>query len=241
MVEYPEGVEEPFGRWLSSYETRAEEVAAALGALFQASLDLADFDEVDKSFDFGRSKQFLRKERDDLPFRILLFTYSSRFDETVEGRVIDSEEKKATLAAEGVTAQEVFAEKLEYLEEALRNLVFCADALANHYTVVLATDQRFRGLPLVWDVPAEDESKTGYPRDAMWHVNFLFLCEISRAIIAYGGLSPSFFEEYRYIRGEPQLKGRLLWLDQDSHLFFPDRPEERWHLKEIGTVLSLMS
>ena len=68
-------------------------------------------------------------------------------------------------------------------------------------------------------------------------MNFRFLCEISQAIIAYGGYTQSFFDEIVYIRNRPDLNKRTLWLDQDMLLYFPDDMEKTWGLDQIAEVL----
>lgn len=236
MESEPENQDEIFERWLPGYQARSSEVAAALGELFQAAMSLSEFDETASTLDISGPREFLKGQRDKLSYRILFFIYSSQFDETVESRVLDSEEKKATLSKE-LTPDEILTRKVSRLELAFKSLALSADVLANHYTVALSANENLRELPLVWDVPAEDESKTGFSPDLMWQMTFRFLCEISHAIIAYGGFSTSFFDELAYTRNEPHLGSRLLWLDQDLQLYFPDKDDETWRLTEIAAVL----
>ena len=236
MENVSENQDEIFKRWLPGYQARADKVAAALGELFQAAMKLSEYNKNDSALHLSKSLEFLKEQRDGFPYRVLYFVYSSQFDKAVESQVLDSEEKKALLSKE-LTPEEILNRKASRLELAFKSLALTADVVANHYTAALSAHEGLLKLPLVWDVPAEDESKTGYSPDLMWQMTFRFLCEISHAIIAYGGFSPSFFDELGYIRNERHLSSRLLWLDQDLQLFFPDKDDETWCLTEIATVL----
>jgi hypothetical protein len=227
---------EIFERWLPDYRGRAEAVSAALSELFQQAMKHWVSDDSGKKLIVSKSREFLKAKRAELPYRILFFIYSSQFDEDVEARILDSEESRAGLSGD-LTPQEILARKASLLESNFKALTLGADALAGCYTVALSANESLRELPLVWEVPAEDETKTGFPSDYMWQMTFRFLCEVAHAIVAYGGYSAAFFDELAYIRNEPDLAKRLLWLDQDRRLFFPDRDEETWPLTEIGEVL----
>jgi len=231
-----ENQSEVFERWLLDYQARTDTVAAALGELFQAATKLSVFDKADNSLKISKSREFLKEQRSEFPFRILFFIYSSQFDEAVESRILDSEEIKESLP-EDLTPEDILTRKASRLEQSFKSLVCAADKLASHYTVALSANESLLEIPLVWEVPAEDESKTGFPSDYMWQMNFRFLCDISHAIIAYGGYSSAFFEELTYIRNEPYLSSRLLWLDQNRRLFFPDKDDETWPLTDIAEVL----
>lgn len=227
---------EAFERWLPTYRERADTVAAALGALFQEAMTHWVSDESGTGLDITRSRQFLKEKRPRFPHRILFFTYSSQFDEAVESEILDSDEKRAGFS-ESPTPRQILSRKAELLEPNFKQLIHDADVRVGHYTVALSANERLRELPLVWQVPAEPESKTGFPSDYMWHATFYFLCEISHAIIAYGGYSPAFWNEFAYIQNEPDLAARLLWLDQNGALFFPEREQETWPLSEIAKAL----
>lgn len=236
MEAEPENQAEVFERWLSDYRVRTDTVAEALGELFQAAMKLSVFDKTNNSLKISKCREFLKEKRAEFPFPILFFIYSSQFDEAVESQIVDSEEIQATLS-EDLTPEEILTRKASGLEPNFKALTLGADMLAGHYTVALSANESLRKMPLVWEVPAEDESKTGFSSDYMWQMNFCFLCEISHVIIAYGGYSSAFFEELTYIRKEPDLSSRLLWLDQNRRLFFPDKDEETWPLTDIAEVL----
>lgn len=223
-------------RWLEDYGGRADEAAAALGDLFRAAKKHWVFDEADNSLKISASREYLREQRAELPFRVLFFLYSSQFDKVVESQILDSAETRATLPQD-LTPQQILDRKASLLESNFKALARSADVRAGHYTVALSANESLRELPLVWEVPVEDESKTGFPADYMWQMTFRFLCEISHALIAYGGYSAAFFEELIYIRNEPELSSRLLWLDQERRLYFPENDEETWPLTDIAEVL----
>ena len=229
-----------FERWLPTYRDGADAVAAALGQLFQEAMTHWTFDESGKNLDITGSREFLKRKRSDFPHRILFFLYSSQFDEDVEASVLDSDEKRAEVS-DSLTPREILSRKAQLLEPNFKQLVHDAHVLADHYTVALSANERLRTIPLVWETPAEAESKTGSSPDDMWHTPFYFLCEISRAIVAYGGYSAAFWDEFTFIRREPHLSTRLLWLDQNGELFLPDRQEETWPLSEIANVLNKVS
>jgi hypothetical protein len=229
--------DEMIERWLSDYQARSERVAAALGELFQEAYKLSEFNKDDNTLHISKPREFLKEQRNGFPYSILYFVYSSQFDEAVESRILDSEDKKAILSND-LTPKEILARKASRLELAFKSLAHKADVVVNHYTVALSAHEGLREFPLVWEVPAEDESKTGFSPNLMWQMTFRFLCEISHAIIAYGGYSSSFFDELTYIRNETYLSNRLLWLDQDLRLYFPEKVDETWPLSEIGAVLN---
>jgi hypothetical protein len=228
---------EVFERWLPTYSERADTVAAALGELFQEAMTHWVFDKAGKSIDITKSREFLRQKRVEFPHRILFFTYSSQFDEAVESKILYSDAGRPQLS-DSLTPREILSRKADLLEPNFKQLLHDAHVLADHYTVALSANERLRKLPLVWEVPAEAESETGFPPDYMWHATFYFLCEISQAIIAYGGYSSAFYDEFTYIQKEPALRARFLWLDQNGELFFPDRDQQTWPLSEIANVLS---
>jgi hypothetical protein len=223
-------------RWLPDYQARAATVAGSLGELFQAAMDLGEFDKTESVLHITKPREFLKEQRDKVPYRVLYFIYSSQFDKAIEAHVVDSVEKKAMLSQE-LTPEEILVRKASLLVRAFKSLAHDADVQADHYTVCLSAHEALREFPLVWDVPAEDESKTGFSPDLMWQMTFRFLCEIAHAIVAYGGFSSSFFDELGYIRNEPYLSNRTLWMDQDFRLYFPDHDETTWDLPEIATVL----
>lgn len=227
---------EAFERWLPTYRDGADAVAADLSRLFQEALTYWDFDQSSQTLDITRSREFLKGKRAGFPHRILFFLYSSQFDEVIESSILDSDEKRAE-AAGSLTPREILSRKARLLEPNFKQLVHDGFTLAGHYTVALSANERLHSIPLVWQVPAEPESKTGFGPDHMWHATFYFLCEISRAIVAYGGYSTAFWDEFTYIRREPDLSARLLWLDQNGELFFPDREQETWPSSEIAKVL----
>ena len=228
---------ELFERWLPAYREGADAVAADLGHLFQEAMTYWDYDQSSQSLGITRSREFLKGKRAEFPHRIVLFLYSSQFDEGVEGEILGSDESRAEVSG-SLTPREILSRKAQLLEPNFKQLVHDAHVLADHYTVALSANERLRTIPLVWETPAEAESKTGFSPDYMWQAPFYFLCEISRAIVAYGGYSKSFRNEITYVRGEPDLSARLLWLDQNGELFFPDRQEETWPLSEIANVIA---
>jgi hypothetical protein len=225
-----------FESWLPAYREGAVPVAAALGDVFQQALTRGVTDEPGTSIEIAQSREFLRTKRSEFPHRILFFIYSSQFDNVVESEIIDTEERRAAFA-DSLQPVQILSRKLALLEPNFKQLIYHAHIEADCYTVALSANTRLCELPLVWTVPAEDEAKTGFPSDRMWHTTFMFLCEISEAIIAYGGFSSSFFDELQFIRRDRALVGRLLWLDQNGELFFPDRDQETWRARDIAKVL----
>lgn len=230
--------DEAFERWLPTYRESADPVAVALGDLFQQAMShwVSETTDTGTSINITASREFLRERRAQFPHRILFFTYSSQFDESVEAEILDSPESRAPFSG-SLTPKEILSRKATLLKPNFKQLVHDAHVLAGHYTVALSADEGLLQLPLVWQVPAEEEGKTGFHQDDMWHMTFLFLCEISQAIVAYGGYSGAFFDELTYIQREPRLSARLLWLDQNGRLCFPERDEEAWPLTEIASVL----
>jgi hypothetical protein len=127
--------------------------------------------------------------------------------EGVEEQILRSDESRAEVSG-SLTPREILSRKAQLLEPNFKQLVHDAHVLADHYTVALSANERLRTIPLVWPVPAEAESRTGFSPDHMWQATFYFLCEISRAIVAYGGYSAAFWDEFTFIRREPDLSRR---------------------------------
>jgi hypothetical protein len=228
--------DEIFERWLTGYVPRAEVVERDLGALFQEAMCHEVPGAITANQGVTTSLHFLRERRETLPHPILLFIYSSQFDLQLADELLDPAAVKAAIP-EGLTAQEVFDRKAEKLERVFKAFVLSADVAAQHYVAALMASGKAPELPLVWQVPAEDEAKTGFPSNAMWWTTFQFLCEVARAIVIYGGFTRHLFDELQYVRGTPHLRGRVLWLDQDMNLFFPDRLDEQWSVKDLRALL----
>lgn len=222
-------------RWRADYVVRAEPVQRDLGALFQRAVTREVLAEISTIRRKTASIRYLRRQRPRFPHRLVLFTYSSRFDAKAADELLDPEVTRAALPP-GLTAQGLFERKAARLEEAFTTLVRVADG-AGHYTAALLARCRWAELPLVWEVPVEDPEKTGYPRDAMWWLSFQYLCEMARAIVAFGGITPLMFNELCHIRGNPRLRRKLLWLDGDLNLLVPERDEEQWPLRQLPVVL----
>jgi competence CoiA-like predicted nuclease len=223
-----------FEGWLTRYREGAAPVEAALRELFQQAM--THWVNNESGIEITESREFLRKKRSEFLHRILFFTYSSRFDKAVESEILDTEESRAPFA-ESLQPIDILSRKAELLEPNFKRFIHHAHVEGNYYTVALSANTRLCQLPLVWTVPAEDEAKTGFPSDFMWQATFMFLCEISQAIVAYGGFSSAFWNELQFIRRERALVDRLLWLDQNGRLFFPDRDQETWPMSDIAKVL----
>lgn len=225
-----------YERWLPDYTQRAQGVERELATLLGEAFGSERPGALLKNQGVTTSLQFLRKRRNAFPHPIVLFIYSSRFDRQVSEQLLDPAVTKAALP-EGVTAQNLFDHKAEKLDGVFKAFVLCADVIAHHFVAALRSSGEGPRLPLVWEVPSEDEQKTGFSRDAMWWVNFQYLCEVARAVVAYGGLTQHLFAELSYIRRKRHLNKRLLWLDLNLNLFFPDRVEEQWPLQELPVLL----
>lgn len=235
--------QEKYGLWLNNYLERSDEVTTQLGQFFHTALSLMEKTD-DNALDFSKCLDYIKTHRDEFPYRLIYVLYSSRFDKEFEKDIIDTPEKREAFMEEywsnsetGLTPEELMQRKVELLDEAFQRLSLTADVLAGHYTVMLSDHPELQKYPLVWDLPLEDEAVTGYSPDLFWQMNFRFLCEISQAIIAYGGYTKSFFDEIVYIRNRPDLDERTLWLDQDMRLYFPDNMEKTWGLDQIAEVL----
>lgn len=225
-----------FEGWLAGYRERAAPVAAALSDLFQQAMTHWAKDESGTSIEITKSREFLRKKRSEFPHRILLFTYSSQFDKAVESQILDTEESRAPFA-ESLQPIDILSRKAALLEPNFKRFIHHAHVEGDYYTAALSANTRLCQLPLVWTVPAEDEAKTGFRSDYMWQTTFIFLCEISQAIVAYGGFSPAFWDELQFIRRDRSLVDRLLWLDQNGQLFFAERDQETWPVSDIAKVV----
>ena len=214
--------------WLHGYRQRSQAVAGDLGALFQRALAREVPDEIGTFRRDTASIRFLRRQRGRLAHRVLLFVYASRFDPAFADQVLPA----------GSGARPLFERKSAGLDAAFATLVRTADTTAGHYVAALMASPRWNHLPLVWHVPAEDPATTGFPRDAMWWLTFQYLCEISRAIVAYAGVTPLMLEELRHIHANRRLSRRLLLLDGDGRLYFADRDETTWPLAELPRLLA---
>jgi len=226
-------------RWRSDYAQRAQAVGYDLAALFQSAFDPERLRGVRGKQIVSKAVQFVRKQRKAFPHPIVLFIYSSRFDAEVAKDLLDPEVTKAALP-EGVTEKHLFDDKAKNLERVFEAVTYCADQSAHHFVAAMMEAGEVPQLPLVWQVPKPDEAATGFPSEMMWWATFQCLCEVSRAIVAYGGLTRALFTELSYIRQTPRLEKRLVWLDVNLNLFFPDRVEEQWPLRELPTVIEKM-
>jgi hypothetical protein len=223
--------------WLADYGRRAHVVEHELAMMFQKALAREVPAEIDMIRRKTASILYLRRRRRTFAHRIVLFTYSSRFDSAVADRLLDPQTVKAALP-EGLSAQAMFERKSANLEMAFRTLVRIADTGAQHHVAALMSREAGSGLPLVWDVPAQDPAETGFPRDAMWWLTFQYLCEISSAIVAYGGFTQLMIDELSHIHGNPRLGRKLLWLDGNLNLFFPRNDEQHWPLDRLPELLT---
>lgn len=232
--------QEKFDYWLEDYLQRSQDAAGALGDIFMKAMELSLSHGQDNVMHKNKSLEFLKAKREEFPFKIIYFLYSSRFDKTVESEVFDTEDKRAAFDADynsEITPEQLMQRKVSLLDRAFNALSLMADVISGHYTVVLSDHQMLRKFPLAWEFETEEESQTGFSADLMWQTNFQYLCELADAIVAYGGVSSSFLDELTYISNRPDLDKRLLWLDQDLKLCFPKDPDTSWGLNEIDTVL----
>ena len=223
--------------WLAAYAERAAVVERELGAMFQKALTREVPEEIGTFRRTTASIRYLQRRRRTFPHRIVLLVYSSRFDPAFAADTLDAQHL-ADARIDGLPAHEAFARKSAALAPALHALVRAADLGAGHYVAALMSEPESVRLPLIWDVPAEDEAKAGFPRDAMWWLTFQYLCEIARMIVAYVGLTPLMLEELRHIRQNRRLARRLVCLDGKLNLYFPDDAEDRqWPLDQLPAVL----
>lgn len=223
--------------WLAAYAERATVVERELGAMFQKALTREVPAEIGTFRHTTASIRYLQRRRRTFPHRIVLLVYSSRFDPAFAADTLDAQ-KLTGSTIDGLPVHEAFARKSAVLAPSLHALIRAADQGAGHYVAALMSGPESPGLPLIWDVPAHDEAKTGFPRDAMWWLTFQYLCEISRAIVAYVGLTPLMLEELRHIRQNRRLARRLVCLDGKLNLYFPDDAEDRqWPLDQLPAVL----
>lgn len=223
--------------WLDGYLRRSQPVARDLGTLFQRALLREVPAEIGRFRRDTASIRFLRRQRRRFAHRVLLFVYASRFDADFAGGLVDERTAAQVLPA-GTSARQLFERKSAGLDEAFAALVYTADVAAGHQVAALMSGPRWAPLPLVWQVPAEDERATGFARDAMWWLTFEYLCEICRAIVAYAGLTPLMHEELRHIRANPRLHRRLLLMDGEHRLYFAGRDERTWPLAELPDLLA---
>src|SRR4030095_8737874 len=133
---------ELFERWLPTYREGADAVAADLGHLFQEAMTYWDYDQSSQSLVFARSLEFLKGKRAEFPHRIVLFLYSSQFDEGVEGEILGSESWAEVSGS--LTLREILSRKAQLLEPNFKQLVHDAQVLAGHYTVALSANERLR-------------------------------------------------------------------------------------------------
>jgi hypothetical protein len=92
----------------------------------------------------------------------------------VESEILDSRESQSAFS-DSLRPRDILSRKAELLEKNFKQLIHSAHVEAGHYTVALSANESLRESPLVWEVPSEDEAKTGFSRDYMWHINFV-LC-----------------------------------------------------------------
>ena len=83
MLVANETPDEIFRRWLPGYQARAATVAGSLGELFQAAMDLGEFDKTESVLHIAKPREFLKEQREKLPYRVLYFIYSSQFDQAI--------------------------------------------------------------------------------------------------------------------------------------------------------------
>jgi hypothetical protein len=236
MADDREDTDQVYERWERDYIPRAEAVGDDVAALCQRAFDPERLESAEPGTLIDQAVQFVREQRQTFPHTIILFIYASRYDPVVAGELLDPAVTQATLP-EGVTQEAIFGRKAAKLDQVFKAFALIADQTAHHYVAALMAGTDVPQLPLVWEVPTPDEATTGYPRDLMWWSTFRCLCELAQAIVAYGGLTEALFDELSYIRQTPHLKKRLLWLDVDANLFFPDRDDEQWPLVELPAVL----
>ncbi|MHA2402333.1 MAG: hypothetical protein ACXADH_05015 [Candidatus Kariarchaeaceae archaeon] len=226
-----------YARWLPAYVKRAAEVEGAIGDLFTKAFEQEKPGDLTKNQGVTTSLEYLKEQRKIFPHAIILFLYSSRYDQKTMDELLDQETVKAALP-DDLTPREIFERKAARLDKNFTLFTLLADSLAYHYVLALMGGDDRPDLPLVWELPVKDEKETGYSPHAMWWINFQYACEVSRAIVDYGGFTDPHSNELIYIRGHQHLSRKLLWLDQDLNLFFPDNPDESWAPDEIGKVLN---
>jgi hypothetical protein len=227
----------PAADWLADYLERSRQVAGDLGTLFQQALVREKPDEIGVFRRKTASLRYLQQRRRTFPHRIVLFAYASRFDPDFARRTLGARlVERATI--DGLPAGAALERKSAELVPALWALAHSADIGAGHYAAALMSGPEWQHWPLVWDVPSEDEARTGFPRDAMWWLTFQYLCEIAHAIVAYVGVTPLMLEELRHIRQNPRLARRLVSLDGDLKLYFADDPGHgQWPLDQLALLL----
>jgi len=230
-----DGVQEIMNRWRPAYVERASALEADLAQLFQDAItketpgDLTKHGGVSSSLTYLRSRA---KERED---QLVLFLYSGHFDPEVASDLLNPDKP---YRVGDPTPREIFEHKISRLQEVFEPFVLLTDTLAGHFVAALMQGRHGSDLPLIWDVPTYDEAETGYSPHALWWTSFQYLCEISTAIFAYGGYSREFRHELNYVVGRPHLKRRLLWLDQDLNMYFPDDDTVTWPGNEVAEALA---
>jgi len=232
-----EEANEIYARWQPAYIKRAAEVERAIGELFMKAFDQEKPGALTKNQGVTTSLEFLKEQRNIFPHDIVLFLYSSRYDQKAMVELLDHETVKAALS-DDLTPGEIFERKAARLDKNFRLFTLLVDSLAQHYVLALMGGYGRPNFPLVWELPVENTVEAGYSTDIMWWINFQYACELSRAIVDYGGFTRPHFDELTYIRGHEHLNRKLLWLDQDLNLQFPDNLDESWPPDEIAKVLN---
>jgi hypothetical protein len=235
MADDREDTDQVYERWERDYIPRAKAVGADVSALFARAFDSKLPESARQDEVVEEAVEYVRAQRAAFPHQIVLFIYSSRFDPEVAKELLDPAVTKASLPV-NVTEEELFAHKANNLKDVFKTVALWADHATGHYVTALMAAADAPGLPLVWEAPTPDAS-TGVTRDMMWWATFRCLCELARAIVAYGGVTPALFTELSHVLQTPHLEKRLVWLDVNQNLFFPDRIDEKWPLVELPAVL----
>lgn len=220
---------------LEEYKPRAERVNSELNQLFEKAMSHGT-DSLDLFEMMAPSLEFLRRKRKALPYRIVLFLYASQFDPEVRRGMIDGSEPEQSPG--DPSPVQVLTRKVELLDSAFFGLLSEIAARPDHYVAALMKEPDKLEIPLIWRTPEIRYEEDGNPKDVAWVHPLAFLCEISSAIVTYGGFSRGFILEKGYLDQNQHLGKRAVWMYQDLTLRRMGEEDGRiWHLSEIETLL----
>jgi len=222
-------------RWRPEYVERAAHVESELTQLFQEAVTTEEPHDLLEHGGVSKSLPYIAMRSEEFEHRIVLFLYSEQFDDKFAGTILSPDEP---YRAGDPTPRAVFERKVARLGKIFEPFVLLTDSLTRHYVAALMQGRHGSELPLIWDVPTPAEEETGVSDFAMWWTSFQYLCEISKAIFAYGGFSQEFSNELAYVCGKTHLRRRLLWLTQDLDMYFPDNDTVTWPATDMATVLA---
>ena len=202
--------------------------------LFEEAASQITSDELHYNQGLGKSLEFLAKSRKSFEHRFVLFLYSNDFNALVANELLRLPPISRQDMDDLKLLQLFLEKKADNVEDLFKALVCAADRRANRYTCALFEPSGTFDPPLVWKM---QEGAEGISQKLLWWVIFRFLCEIADLIVLCGGVSEAFIREVVYLRNNPHLWKRAVWMDSHAQLHATDTTNLIWKLDEITFVI----